>query len=449
MFQLKKNELLVGKSKLIEEYEKELLERFYGNVPQDEKNPAGDGSFLEFRNSMTEINDKIYKKIFKAGYGTEVDLERKKISYNYSMYLEAVLDPFDSSSLNKKRGIVDIKRGIEPYPGCYLALASMKKGEASLFWISSELMFGKLGKAELKSDYVRYLTNEISGCPPRVPPAADILFIAKIVTSDLGSPVDIRKESCKSFEALWRAAVNGHKIAIKHFEKQNFSNAIDTFRKWIDKLEDAHLKTDAEEENQKLLLVKMYQNIAVCYNKMGKPERACVMIRELEKLIHIDNNPKALYAKGKANMILKNFKEARSCFLKAERVATSGSICNAIIELSLQERKQAELKSNVESQIRKFEAEAIQIAEKSCKEGDVMQKAKDEMLKSVDAFRSKLAETIEEFKHNKMIECLPLGAFIKSHHEINVAEKLCAQHNIRFMGAQLLNGEKTIYYLAK
>lgn len=131
---------------MIDDYERELMDRFYNIVPQEIKNPCPpEKSFSEFRDEMTRVNEKVYKKIVKQGEGAEVDLERMTVSYGYEMFLEGAVDPFDSSLLNKKPGVVNVKEGIEPTPGSYLALATMKKGEEAVFWIHHGLMFGKLG----------------------------------------------------------------------------------------------------------------------------------------------------------------------------------------------------------------------------------------------------------------------------------------------------------------
>lgn len=145
VFQLKENEINEDENKLIEDYEKELIERFYDCVPLEIKNPCTGKTLQEFRNEMTKISDKIYKKTIKNGEGCDVDLERTTVLYEYALFVGETADPFDSSKLNKKPGVVNVKDGIEPTPGCFLSLASMKKGEEAVFWISHELMFGKLG----------------------------------------------------------------------------------------------------------------------------------------------------------------------------------------------------------------------------------------------------------------------------------------------------------------
>jgi hypothetical protein len=135
-------------------------------------NPCPPGTtFLEFRDSLPiKVNEKIYKKIIKNGKGIEVDLERAEVLYDYEMFLEGQEEAFASSFLSE-RGKINVKEGIEPAPGCFLALASMKKGETALFWISSELMYGKLGKSldglgmtdqkRLKSQDVRRESQEV------------------------------------------------------------------------------------------------------------------------------------------------------------------------------------------------------------------------------------------------------------------------------------------------
>lgn len=132
-------------SPLAETFDKELFGRRYDILPLDILNPAK-VAYAQYRTTMSKLNNQIYKKIVKPGRGPEIDLERLDIIYDYSMFLEFDEIPFDSSFLNKQSGTVSVKNGLEPQPGCYLALASMKLGEEAQFLISSELMYGKIGK---------------------------------------------------------------------------------------------------------------------------------------------------------------------------------------------------------------------------------------------------------------------------------------------------------------
>lgn len=134
------------------------LEFNFGQPAQvfDVKNPYI-GAFDEFRKTKEKVKPQIYKEITKAGVGSEVDIERLVVTYEYAMFLESSEDPFDSSQ-NGTLGVVSVKEDKEPLPGCYLALTTMKQGEESWFLISYELMFGKLGKHHMTDFRLHYRT---------------------------------------------------------------------------------------------------------------------------------------------------------------------------------------------------------------------------------------------------------------------------------------------------
>jgi FK506-binding protein 6 len=208
------------------------------------------------------------------------------------------------------------------------------------------------------------LNCNVSGCPPRIPQAADILLNAKVKNSneEEDKDEDEQDDISKSFEKLWKEAAKNFKLASEQFKMCNFSKAISIYRKWIEKLENVHLKNDEEENKQKKLLIRMYQNICVCYNKLGKPEKTCVMIRQMEKLTSIGDKPKALYAKGKANMMLNNFKEARKYFMMAKRLMpTDEGITKALCALKIREKETRDAEVEEENLMRKFQSEAFGI----------------------------------------------------------------------------------------
>lgn len=93
---------------------------------------------------MKRVNHQVYKTVLKAGVaGPGIDLEQFEVTYDYSMFLENSVAPLESSIQNKKRGFITSDQ--EALPGVLMAVATMKKGETSLFWISYELMFGRQG----------------------------------------------------------------------------------------------------------------------------------------------------------------------------------------------------------------------------------------------------------------------------------------------------------------
>lgn len=120
--------------------------------PDKYKNPCAT-SFLDWKATMTEISEGVFKKVQKqpADGAKEVDMNRHRITYHRNMYLEGEDHPFDSTYLNGKTDEVCLPlKNEDLLEGFQEALASMKQGEQSLFVISYKKMFKELG------------------CPPRV-----------------------------------------------------------------------------------------------------------------------------------------------------------------------------------------------------------------------------------------------------------------------------------------
>lgn len=294
-----------------------------------------------------------------------------------------------------------------------------------------------------------------TGCPPRVPASADILFSAKIIEIEdpNGGTENVEDEENrinKSFKNLWKEAAKSHKNASDHFQLGNYSRAIDIYRKWIKKLENAGMKSDEEEEKQKQMLIKMYQNVCVCYNKIEKPEKTCVMMRELEKLTPIGDNPKALYAKAKANMLLNNFKEARRYFMIADRLTpTDTSISKALHELNRRETKKAQYEKETEELARKFHEEALEMKEENRKKEEERRKEKEELNQHLEKFKEKLEGKIVNLKNDDEIDNLCISTDNFTHYHIELAEEICQQHQVQLKGTEFINGNEKIYYLSK
>lgn len=105
---------------------------------------------------MTKINDRLYKKVVKEGFGELLsDLCLYQVEYEYGQF----------------RAIADIANGDEPLPGFILALMTMKQQEQSKFWISRDLL--SLSK---KSDDVTVLIKIISVQPTKHEKVPDYEF---------------------------------------------------------------------------------------------------------------------------------------------------------------------------------------------------------------------------------------------------------------------------------
>lgn len=285
-----------------------------------------------------------------------------------------------------------------------------------------------------------------TGCPPRIPPSSDILVTIKIIKSEDGE-----NESSNGRNIFEKNRKEVHKmmlVAENHFNAREFHEAIKIFRKWIDKLEKTPLKDEEEENKQKQILIKMYQNVSLCYNKTNMPEKTCLMIRDLERLTSIKSNVKALYAKGFANMMLYNFRLARKCFEDAERIMPDlRNISATIRELDKLESQKNKFRKEQNRVLMQMELEAQREMKKKTKK---VEKERQQQ-KKLDEFETEIEELVIEFKNNQTIEKMTWTKDIEldSGWKIEVLEQLCQKHQLHLKGFKKIKSESTIYYMSK
>jgi FK506-binding protein 6 len=415
-------ELKKDEESIVEAWELEIVGELCDKYRAEAKNPCPkDKTFKEFREEFIKVNENVYKKTIKEGVGDGIDLDHSHVTYNYSMFIESAEDPFDSSDLKQSPGTVCVEKGIEPNPGCFLALSTMKKKEVAVFWLSSDVMFGKLG------------------CKPRVPPEADILFQAQIV--NVKEPKVKDEENV--FAKLIKKAAKGNAIGREQFKLCNFKECVDIYGKWIHKLESARLENDLEQAKQQNLLKKMYYNISVCYLKMQKPEKTCIMIRELERLTSIRSNPKALYVKGKANLMLGNFEYAEMNLKLAQQLSPeSAGIARVNMELERQMRLRVSQETEADDLAEKFQYEAMLDDEIELQEEENDREA---FHFDFQQFKGKLEKLIIDFKSDQAIKFYSLTEELNKPQHIELAENLCLKHQIQLKGMEKANGEILFY----
>ncbi|CAO1431105.1 unnamed protein product [Diamesa tonsa] len=323
----------------------ELLNKKYDKVDVLKyKNPCST-SFDEFRKGMYEISELIHKKVIKNGDGEHIDLESCKVTYEYSFYLENEDDPFDSSYINKKPACIALALGFDTFPGYTEAISTMTNKEESLFCISYMLLFGELGS------------------PPRIPPKSDILCSIKILNVSLITEEEIMARNDpsrgKSFEKTQDKFSNLNKKAKTEFKNSNYYDAIESYKKAIELLEDSSLKNDEQQQIQQKRLISLRSNLCICYNKISNPQKTCIQMRELERLTSISNNPKMLYAKGRALTLLSDYRSARNYFYKALKMAPhSIEVQEAINILNAREKEENNFDENFAKSSLEFMAEA-------------------------------------------------------------------------------------------
>lgn len=315
------------------------------------KNPCSI-SFNNFRQDMNKISELIYKKVIENGKGELIDLESCKITYEYNFYLENEIDPFDSSYINKKPACVCWSLGLDTLPGYTEAISTMTNKEESLFCISYKLLFGDLGS------------------PPRIPPKSDILCSIKILNVILikeeenVAKNDPFKE--KSFEKSQEKFSILNQKAKNEFKNLSYFEAIQSYKKAIDLLENTHLKNEKQQQIQQKHLITLRSNLCICYNKTGNPQKTCIQMRELERLTSIKNNPKMLYAKGKALTLLSDFTRARSLFNAALKLSPNTiELLEAITILNAREKEESNFEKNFAKSSFDFMGEADEIIKKT------------------------------------------------------------------------------------
>lgn len=300
----------------------------------------------------------------------------------------------------------------------------------------------------------------ISGCTPRVPPSADIVLHVKIkIVKKLQLEVEIEDskegeetEEKTPFMKMLKAAMKDYEKARVNYMNGNFRQVIDTYRVWIKRLEVARTSTENDEKKQRQFLAKMYQNAGMCYIKVNRPEKTCLMIRDLERLESIRDNAKALYAKGMAKMMLLDYDTARKCFIMAE-IASPGnqSVIKALIALDKREaeKNQFELKA---AQLQEQAESQIQYRNRKILE-NLKRQSQEQRSLEADAlkFKSELTKLIEGFKKNAAVRFLSLATTtpIRSPRHLQVAEFICRHHGIHLKGYQDDIGSRVHYYLSK
>ncbi|KAG5680187.1 hypothetical protein PVAND_009712 [Polypedilum vanderplanki] len=281
------------------------------------KNPCPKNtSITAFCKKLTKINDDIYKRIKNEGIGEIVDLTKYKVVYEYSLFRGKEQEPFDSNEITSRYGVIHYEQDLLPLPGILEAVSTMKYKEEAVFWLSHMVMYGRLG-----------ILN-------RIPPKCDIIARFKI-TKLFDKEGNEVKFEMSYFEKTMKAVYRGYSNARRHFNEKSYETAIRIYQKYIEKLENTHLANEKEEREVKDYLIKMYLELALCYNKVNAPKKTCIAIRELEKLQSIGHNVKALFAKGKALMMLKDYETARRIFKSALKLEPrSNKILSTIQEVN-------------------------------------------------------------------------------------------------------------------
>lgn len=251
-----------------------------------------------------------------------------------------------------------------------------------------------------------------------------------------------------SFDRDFKKAVREQMKAKEFYEMANFTQAISIYRHTIFKLEKLHLSNSTEEEKEKALLIKSYLNLAICYNKIQMPKKACIAIQEMEKLTPIKTNPKALYAKAVAKMMLNDYVLARR-YLQSVALLSPGDkkVKEAFKELDRLESDKAKYEEQNEALQMKMDLKTLNT--EADKKVELLQRQKEDEARQNELFKFKtdLEASIISFKNNATVEYLKIDFDFHSLECINLAHEICDKYQIELKGIE--NNGNFHFYLKK
>ncbi|XP_072757123.1 inactive peptidyl-prolyl cis-trans isomerase FKBP6 [Anoplolepis gracilipes] len=286
-------------------------------------------SFAKLRAKMTNLtaDNKVMKFIKQKGVG-EVVPANAQVTIHYIGYFEDRDEPFDSTYSSGKPKTIRLNQGYI-IPGLEIGLSTMQKHEIAVFLIHPDLAY----KAQ--------------GCPPRIPPNEEVVFVVHLVDYlDDGSAdtyQNLKIEEKKSFKHVVEPVLHMLVAAKDCCAKFNTKQAIRKYKKIIDCLENVQLIDSLEEKEMNELLSKAYTNLAICYNKIELPRNACMACRRVPV-----PTVKTLYHFGKALLNLGEYTEAMKELQKAHALQPHNeNITQAIQTTNAKQRQYLEIEKRL------------------------------------------------------------------------------------------------------
>lgn len=277
-------------------------------------------SFAELIETMSPIGGhRLHKRIVREGRDNVLGETKARVRYHYSAFFEKDEQAFDSTYIrNRPEEIVIDESSI--LPGLEFALQTMRVTERAQFVIGYELLYGAMG------------------CPPRVKPKTDCLFVIDMVgfneTGDMNALDNISQEDKHKFPAIKIKVAEVMKRAKDSYNNGRLPLANKAYDTAIKHLEFCQLSSEEEEKEQRSLLVQLYRNQAVCYNRRELWTKTCCMCQELQRLSNsvyiFKSDCKAQFAWGRALMNMGEYDRARELLLRAQRLEPGNKDINKV-----------------------------------------------------------------------------------------------------------------------
>lgn len=276
-----------------------------------------EGTPFEIRKSQMEViyrhpdtnEPLVWKDKQHCGWGKKVEPDCS-VEYDIEAYAEHNDEPFDSSKIVDR--VYRSKLNADPVlPGLFICLTSMYAGEKSQFIIHYSVGFGELG------------------CPPRIPPKTDIFYdieMKKVIEE--GTIADFflmtsEEQQLVPFDKIIEMADRERKSGNAYFADERMKPAGIRYKRAIKVLEERMFKDAEEEKRAKVILLKLYCNVANSSIHLCRPYASMHYCR---KALDIDKeNAKAMYFYGKAKIMSGDYGEAEVWLLKARKLNPNSS----------------------------------------------------------------------------------------------------------------------------
>ncbi|XP_056622793.1 peptidyl-prolyl cis-trans isomerase FKBP4 [Triplophysa dalaica] len=194
-------------------------------------------------------------------------------------------------------------------PGVEKALQSMEQGEESLFTIKPKYGFGAAGSDKFN-----------------IPPGATLNYKIKLKAFEKA------KESWEmsSSEKLEQSAIVKDK-GTQYFKEGKYKQAAVQYKHIVSWLEQESSLQGEEEDKAKALRLAAHLNLAMCYLKLHDPSPA---LENCDKALELDsNNEKALFRRGEALFVMKDFDRARADFQRVTQLYPANKAAKSQIML--------------------------------------------------------------------------------------------------------------------
>lgn len=133
-----------------------------------------------------------------------------------------------------------------------------------------------------------------------------------------------------SFEKLEQSVIVKEK-GTQYFKEGKYKQAAVQYKRIVSWLESESSLQGEEEEKAKALRLAAYLNLAMCYLKLHEPSPA---LDNCDKALELDsNNEKALFRRGEALVVMKEFDRAREDFQRVAQLYPANKAAKSQIVL--------------------------------------------------------------------------------------------------------------------